>query len=130
MTSEHWELYPAGSWKPPSMERVQPLWAATSTAQLSSLCKSFLLPSVNLFRFSLFLFSYLLSTIQHLPEHTPQPLNHGGDPPLTSLQITNIFYFKYLLLNVAFTANSYLAFSPKCTACTKTPQNAGFQFFS
>lgn len=121
VTSDHWGLYPACSWKPPGMERVQPLWAATSTAQLSSWCKSFLLCSVNLFRFSLcLLFFCLLSTIQHL--------NHCGDPPLTSLQIINI-YFKYLLLIATFTANSYSIFFPKCTTCTKTPQNAGFEFF-
>lgn len=36
MMSDHWGLYPACSWKPPSVESVHPLWAATSTAQLSS----------------------------------------------------------------------------------------------
>lgn len=32
---------------------LQPLWTATNSAQLSSLCKSFLLSSVNLFNLSL-----------------------------------------------------------------------------
>lgn len=108
-TSDHWQLYPACSWKPPSMERVQPLWAATSTAQLSSLCKTFLLPSGNLFRFSLCLFFFCLpSTIQHLPE----PLDHCGDLPLNSLKIINIFYFNNLLLIATFTAHFALVYFP------------------